>query len=136
MSDTNGYISPFIGDGYDIEQTIPAEAGRWSAVSIRYRPLSADEESLIFAKKNLQPTTPIVRLYAETFAGDGKTVPPKLLGWDLKDRAGQPVKITADNLGKLSPQFWEEIKCRIDGTIVLPSGETEREADTKNSSGA
>lgn len=136
MSEENGttYLSPFVGDGYDCERVIPAQPGRWPEVKIRYRPLSADDESLIFTRKNLNPTEPIVRFYAEAFAGDqSSAVPAKLLGWDLKDRKGQPVKITADNLRGLSPQFFDVLKALIDGSAVLESGEPEREADTKNS---
>jgi hypothetical protein len=120
------YISPFIEDGYTADRTIPAVTGRWSAITIRFRPLSADEESLIFAKKNLAPTEPIVRFYAEAFAGDRAAgIPAKLLGWDLKDRKGNKVEITADNLRhRLPPQLFDVIKAIIDGSSV--------ETDIKN----
>lgn len=127
-------VSPFLGDGYDVEYTIPAVPGRWPAVRIRYRPLSADEESSIFARKNLDPAAPIVRLYAECFAGSLKDrVPAKLLGWDLKDRDGKAVPISADNLRRLTPQFFAALQTVIDGSLVLDSGETQVETDVKNS---
>lgn len=134
MSEQNGFtVSPFI-DGYDLEHTIPAAAGRWPDVRIRYRPLSADDESRIFALKQLSPGEPIVRFYAESFAGSVKDgQPAKLLGWDLKDRKGMPVVITADNIRKLSPQFFDTLKAVIDGSLPTETGETQQEADVKNS---
>lgn len=113
------YVSPFIPDGYTISATIPAEPGRWSAVKINYRPLSADEESAIYARKAFAPLMPIARLYAEAFAGDGPENPPKLLGWDLKDREGKPLKVTAENIRQLSPQFFEVLKSYIDGSQLV-----------------
>lgn len=135
MSDVHAepIVSPFLGDGYDLEHTIPAVAGRWPAVRLRYRPLSADEESAVFAKKALEPATPIVRLYAECFAGNlRERQPAKLLGWDLQDRNGQPVAITAENLRRLTPQFFDALKVVIDGSVPTETGETEREAAVKN----
>lgn len=116
----NGFcVSPFLGDGFDLEYTIPAQEGRWPAVRIKYRPLSKGEESLIFARKNLSPSEPMARFYAEAFAGNVKTgTPAKLVGWDLKDRESKPVSITADNLCKLTPQFFDVLQSVIDGTVV------------------
>lgn len=134
MSEQNGFtVSPFL-DGYDLEYLIPAAPGRWPAVKIRYRPLSADEESRVFALKQLNQGEPIVRFYAEAFAGSVKDgTPAKLLGWDLKDRAGKPVLISAENLRKLTPQFWDVLKMVIDGSVTTETGETQAEADVKNS---
>jgi hypothetical protein len=134
VSESNGFaVSPFL-DGYDLEHTIPAVPGRWPEVRIRYRPLSADDESRIFALKSLTPTEPIVKFYAEAFAGNAKDgIPAKLLGWDLKDRTGKPVPHTAANLRQLTPQFFDTLKAVIDGSIPTESGETQAEADVKNS---
>lgn len=134
MQESNEYVSPFVGDGYDTEVTIPASPGQWSAVKLRYRPLSAVEESVIFAKKNLQPDEPITRFYAEAFAPK----PPakaKILGWDLKrkNEAGElvPLPITAASIEGLSPPFFALLKGVIDGSFVLNGNSLE--ADTKNS---
>jgi len=131
MSESNGYLSPFIGDGYDATATIPESAGQWSAVQIRYRPLSADEESEIFALQRTMPQEAVTKLYAAKFAGT-KDRPGNLRNWDLKDRAGKPVPITPENIGRLSPGFFVVLKTVLDGSLVLPSGETEAEADAKN----
>ena len=111
MSDENGeaYLSPFIPDGYTLNAVIPAVPGHWSAVKICYRPLSADEESEVWAKQRLAPSEPMVRWYAEIFA-------TKILDWDLQDRDGKKVPITADNLRRLTPQFFEVLKSYVDGT--------------------
>lgn len=138
MSETNDYVSPYVGDGYDELVTIPAVPGQWSAAQVRIRRLSADEESLIFTKKNLSPLTSMVSLYAEAFAGNPKEgAKAKILGWDLKrrDEKGQlmPLPISAESIRGLSPGFFDALKCRIDGSFVLPSGETQAESDEKNS---
>lgn len=125
MSETNAYCSPFIGDGYDREVTIPAEPGHWSEVRVRFRPLSADEESLIFFKHN-KAGMPMATAYAETFA-------TKILSWDIKDRNGLPVAVNAKSIGGLSPQFFNVLMSYLDGSRLLPNGETQAMAEQKNS---
>lgn len=131
MSESNGYLSPYIGDGFDLEGEIPELPGRYSAVKIRYRPLSADEESLIFSTIRQQPAESVTKIYAATFAGT-REQPGNLRAWDLKDHKGNKVEITAENIGRLAPPVFDALKCLLDGTIVLPSGETQAETDAKN----
>lgn len=132
MSQENGYISPWIPDGYQREETIPESPGRWSAVRIRFRPLSIDEESSIYARQRLSPNEPLARFYAEVFAG---TPPNKgnLLDWDLKDHQGHKLMVTAQNIRQLDPAFFDALKAVIEGSVRLSSGETKAEAEVKNS---
>lgn len=123
MSESNGYLSPFIGDGYDLEATIPANPGRWSEVRIRYRPLSIDEVEQIYALVRFSPQEPVSRFFAATYAGT-KDKPGNLRSWTLKDSEGKPVPITADNLGKLRKDFYELL------SEVIQIGSSE--ADVKN----
>ena len=136
MSETNGYISPYVGDGYDELVTIPAVPGRWSAVQVRFRRLSKDEESLIFAKKNLDPLSSLARLYAEVFVG-GNGKKAKLLGWDLKRKNAQgelePLPISVETICGLAPTFFDTLLGYVEGSILTESGETQAEADVKNS---
>ena len=128
MSEANGsdYLSPFIADGYTRDATIPAAAGRWSAVQIRYRPMSADEESQALVGLRLAPQQSMVRNYAEVLA-------TKIIDWDIKDLDGKKLPVTADNICGLAPAFYDALKAIVVDGVVLPSGETETEADTKNS---
>lgn len=137
MSETNGYISPYVGDGYDELINIPASPGQWSAAQVRIRRLSKDEESLIFARNRLNPTeTSLARCYAEVLAGgDGRKA--KILGWDIKHKneKGELVTlpISADTICGLCPGFYDVLLAYIEGTLVTPTGETEAEVDVKNS---
>lgn len=126
VSESNGYLSPFIGDGYDKEATIPEIPGRWSAVRIRYRPMSADEESQCLVGLRLAPQQSMVRNYAEIMA-------TKIIDWDIKDRDGKKLPVTADTICGLSPGFYDAIKAIVVDGVVMPSGESEAVADTKNS---
>lgn len=103
------YLSPFIADGYTLTATIPAAPGHWSEVQIRYRPMSADDESEIWAKVRAFPLEPKSKFEADVMAR-------KILGWDIKDRTGQKLSITAANIGRLSPQFFDVLKSYVDGT--------------------
>ena len=111
MSEANGeaYLSPFIPDGWTLKATIPAVPGHWSAVTFRYRPLSADEESEVWAKQRLAPAEPMTRWYAEVFA-------TKILDWDIKQADGTKLPVTAENIKRLSPQFFDLLKSYVDGT--------------------
>lgn len=111
MSETNGqaYFSPFIPDGYTLTAVIPGVPGRWPDVRIRYRPLSADEESEVWAKQRLMPAEPMTRWYADAFA-------TKLLDWDVPGPDGKKLPVTADNIRRLTPQFYEVLKSYLDGT--------------------
>lgn len=109
-TETADYLSPFIEDGYTERHTIPASPGRWSAVEIRYRPLSAEDDSLVYARKAINQSS-LAREYAAVMVGDLKAgTPPRLLDWDVKDRSGNRVKISIDNLcAKLPPDFFDAL---------------------------
>lgn len=124
MSESNGHCTPWIGDGYDCDLTIPALAGRWPETKVKFRPLSADEESLVFYRHN-KLGVPLGTAYADALAS-------KILGWNITDRNGRAVEINAKNIGALSPQFFDVLRSYIDGTNLLPSGEPAGEADQKN----
>jgi|GEM_PF-4894090 len=139
MSETNGYLSPFIHDGLDRVGEVPESPGRWSACKFRYRPLSADEESVIHSKLRIaersgQPAS-MARLYAEAFAGQAG-IKGNLLDWDVKDANGHKINVSVDTLCRLHPGFFDALLVTISGAGVLPSNETEREAEAKNSAAA
>lgn len=111
--------SPFIDDGYTLEDTIPAVDGRWDDVRIRFRPFTAEEESRVWTRKSINQYANMTRLWAEAMVGDGARAPARLLSWDLKRESGETVEITADNLCRLAPQFFEAILQRLNSTIVV-----------------
>lgn len=109
ISATN-MLTPYVGDGYTYEATIPARPGKWSPVEIAFRPITADDEAAIFVRKSGQPFITTTRLYAEAFCGDGSRTQAKLLSWNLTDRTGTRLAITPDVLCGLTPEFFEELK--------------------------
>lgn len=125
MSESNGYVSPVVSDGYTAEFTIPADpAGRWSATLIRYRPWCVEDESLVINNKGLNLDKSFARCYAEHLAGNPeKLQPAKLLGWGVKDADGNPLKITADNLCRTREGFFD---------ALLAAVKTQLEDDLKN----
>jgi hypothetical protein len=118
VSEENGndYLSPFIPDGWTLKATIPAVEGHWSAVTIRYRPICADEEKEIFAKSQMFPGTPLTAFYAPVMAS-------KIVGWDIKDPSGGKLEVTEQNIKRLSPQFYDMLRNYVDGTAT---GEQEK----------
>jgi hypothetical protein len=124
--EVNGYISPFIGDGYDERATIPAVPGRWSEVIINYRCMSADEESETAGKCRMFPNDSRVRHFARLFA-------TKIVGWNIKDRDGKQLPINADTIAGLNPQFYDTLHAYIDGTMPSDSRKASLEAELKNS---
>jgi hypothetical protein len=126
MSETNGYLSPLC-DGYDETALIPAHPGRWSEVRIWYRCMTAVENSEVLAKARLHEGTPMVKHWAELFAG-------KIQKWDLKNREGKPLPVTAENIQKLSPLFYDVLHSYIDGTLPSDTRKESLEAEIKNSS--
>lgn len=130
MSESNGYMTPFVGDGYDREATIPGEPGFFSDIRLRYRLMSAEEESLVGAKINMHKDTAPTRFYAEAFAG-GRKGDGKILDWDVKDRDGKKLDLTADNICGLSfPAYWA-IRQVVCGEVKIGEYET-RSNDAKN----
>lgn len=110
MTTESDYQSPFIADGYTLKATIPAEPGRWSPITFRYRPMSPDEESEVWAQIRLSPGEPTTKFYAPIMASH-------ILGWDIKTPDGKPVAITEDVLRKnISPQLYDVLKQYVDGS--------------------
>lgn len=126
MSESNGYLSPFIGDGYDESATIAAMPGKWSEVRINYRCYTADEESEVYAQAKLFPN----RSQVAHFAGLMAT---KIVGWDIKDREGNKVPIEADTIKRLSPLFYDILLQYLNGTLPSDQRRAHLEADIKNS---
>lgn len=121
------YYSPFLGDGYDEVATIPARPGSWSEVRISYRRLSADENSEVQAKCRLFPHISRARHYAESFAA-------KITDWNLLDRDGKKVAISAENLSRLDVDFFDLLTEYLLGTLPSDATRTQLEDDLKNSS--
>ena len=113
MSELNGYLSPFIDDGMEGEFTVPAVDGRWSEVKGNYRPYCAADESAAYAKSQIFPGVGTVKYFAELFA-------QKIKGWNIKDAKGQAVPITADNIGKLDPDFFAILKETLKQPVEQP----------------
>jgi hypothetical protein len=124
--ETNGYISPFIGDGYDESATIPAMPGKWSEVRLNYRCFSADEESEVYAKQKLFPAESAVAHFARLMA-------TKIQGWDIKDREGKKLPVTAEAIKGLSPLFYDVLLQYVNGTLPSDQRKAHLEAEIKNS---
>jgi hypothetical protein len=119
LSEENGdaYLSPLIPDGWTFKATIPALAGRWSALTFRYRPMSPDEESEVWAQIRAFPGEPTTKFYAPLMA-------KKIVGWDMKDHVGEKVAITEDVLRhRIPPPLYDALKQYTDGTLA---GELEK----------
>jgi hypothetical protein len=135
-AETNGYVSPFIADGSTREATIPENPGFWSAVKIRYRPMSADEESVIHSKLRIaerhgSPAS-AVAIYAEAFAGTTEAK-GNLLDWNLKDENGHKLNVSQQTICRLHPGFFDALMVILIGATKVTPTETEREAEEKNS---
>ena len=74
----------------------------------------------------LNPQQSMVRNYAEMLAA-------KIIDWDVKGRDGKKLPVTADNICGLHPAFYRQLEAAVIEGRELPSGETQAEADTKNS---
>jgi len=107
MSENNGYLSPYVGDGQDREGKIPAVAGKWSEVSFRYRPITTYEASQIYAKSRVFPTEPLVKWWSELLA-------TKILSWTLKDSKGTALAISVEHLNGLVPEFFDALQTYIE----------------------
>lgn len=115
------YLSPIIEDGWTFKATIPGVPGLASPIEMRYRPISPDEESEVFAKSRLDPSQPMTAFY-------GPLMAKKIRGWDVrrKNDKGQweKVPITEDVLRhKIHPLQYDAIKQYVDGNAV---GEIEK----------
>lgn len=107
------YQSPFIDDGMEGEFTIDAVDGHWSAVKVRYRPFCQAEESAVMAKAALTPGVGTGTYYAELCA-------TKIRAWDMKDREGNPVPITPQNICKLDSLFFELLREKLRQPVQQP----------------
>jgi len=105
--------SPFIDDGMEGTFQIEAVDGYWPEVNGRYRPFCQAEESAVNAKAQLTPGVGTGTYYAELCA-------TKIRGWDLKDREGKPVEITAQNICKLNPLFFELLREKLRQPVDQP----------------
>lgn len=138
---TNGkYISPFIKGTEPREATIPATPF-WSAVKIRFRPMSADEESIVLSKFRIGEQAGIptswVACHAEAFGGT-REAKGNLLDWDVKDENGHRINVTQENICSVHPDFFNALYAILLGRMPAApeSTETQREAEVKNSAAA
>jgi hypothetical protein len=57
----------------------------------------------------------------------------KIQGWNLKDREGNPVPVTAETIKGLSPLFYDVLLQYVNGTLPSDAMKTHLEAELKNS---
>lgn len=127
MLEVNGTcVSPYLGDGYDEKASIPAHPGKWPEIIINYRCFTAVEDSETRNKLKLFPSLSPVGAFAELFA-------TKISGWNLKDRKGQAVPVTAKNIGALDQEFFNVLHSYLDGTLPSDQRRASLEAEVKNS---
>ncbi len=103
MSELNGYISPVIDDGQNRTSLIPAEAGKWSAVRLRWRKLNADQISAIAARSVIEAGGGQCKHYAEELA---KRPGGNLIDWDIQDDKGQKLPVTVAAIKALDYDFY------------------------------
>jgi hypothetical protein len=89
--------SAFIDDGYTLDGYIAENPGLYPAVEFQYRPMTRRETAVL--EGDIMRTRDAEA--GETEAA--KVVARKLVSWNLVDRAGKPVPISADNLLRLQP---------------------------------
>jgi hypothetical protein len=130
MSESNGYLSPFIGDGYDRTAVVGAVEGLWSKVRIRYRLAAAHEVSGAYLRANLSPGEPPIKFHAPLLA-------EKIIGWDIKDQNGKAVERTAANIEQLNYGFYNTLRSVVYGELPAEDDVAEvkhetAEQDAKN----
>jgi hypothetical protein len=108
MSETNGYLSPVIEDGYNRVSVIPEREGRWNAVRLRWRKLSADEISAINARASLD----LLGGYCQHYA---KVMAEKILDWDVKMANGSKAPITAETIQRMDFDFYTDLRNVVSG---------------------
>lgn len=119
MSESNGYVSPFIpiGDGYDRTATIAALPGLWSKVRFRYRPAAAHEVSAVYQRAARAEVAEVIEPHAELLAR-------KIIDWNIKDAAGAKVAVTAEHIKQLNYDFYGVLRQTVYGEIVAADEET------------
>lgn len=90
------YASDFIDDGYSVEKTLVAETGEHGELAFTYRPATADQVARLIdtGGNDQQYIERAVEMLATEKGG-------LLLGWNLKDRHGEVVKVNRGNLARV-----------------------------------
>jgi len=116
--------SGFIDDGYTIDATIRGKERQYDSIVITYRPLLRREmwhhSQSVASAKEKQDLEKIDELVAELLDN-------KLASWTLKDRSGEIVPITKENLLRLHTDLFTEIML-----VVLRSSDKDN-STAKNS---
>jgi hypothetical protein len=120
----NGYVSPFVGDGYDRTATIAEMPGMWSRVRIRYRLAPALEVSSAFVQA-MQDEQNAVKYHAKLLA-------TRILDWDIKDHTGAKVKVSADAILGLHYSFYGALRSIVYGEVRAEDEGTGDQHDTKD----
>lgn len=119
MSESNGYLSPFIGDGYDRTATIGEIEGLWSKVRIRYRPAAAHEVSNTYKQAEINPTDAPIKYHAKLMA-------EKIINWDIRN-GNHKVPVTAENIERLNYGFYNILRAVVYAEAAAKDDETGEE---------
>lgn len=103
-------MSDFIDDGYTNEFTIEAEANINEELTITYRPALPEQKAMLM-EVNADEKESVYIARAIDMLGREKT--GLLLGWTLKDRKGEIVKITRENVAKVRDMLLRKIIGRV-----------------------
>lgn len=139
-------LSAFIDDGYSQDIYFEAIEGLYPPLRFTCRPLLREEISQHIDQMEGKGGPAYDKSVAEILAD-------KISKWDMKDRAGKPVSISADNLRKICPAMFRRLlRCvwgddpgdvdrawsrekKAEHAALAANGNTPQEANEKNSSG-
>lgn len=118
----SGELIDYIEDGYTAQVGIPAVPGVHNGISISWRPcLAADTSKVMDAKTDAAYIEAVVSLVAE-----------KLERWNVKDRKGNPVPITKENVGRIRRRLLDPIANAVVFGDLPEGAKLDVEADLKN----
>ncbi len=89
----------FIPDDYNETAYIKETPGIHNAVRFTFRPMLSEERTVIFRKVDSISPEKIDALYVSAMAR-------RIHEWSIKDAAGNPLPVTAENLRRLKPALF------------------------------
>jgi hypothetical protein len=117
--------SGFIDDGYTLEKVIPADVGKYDSVTICYRPLLR-REHWQYNKSVRDAEADGIGAVDELTA---EMISKHLSSWSLKDREGNKVPITPENILRLQIGLFSELLFSVLG-VDKDGKETFSDAET------
>lgn len=109
----------YIDDGYSEQGFIAADEGIHGPLEFEFRPVLPAQRDRVEQYLNLNPPNPDAfhEAVGKALAGGGKE-PARLLKWNLTDRGGQVVAITAANMAKLKPHLFNRLWLVVSGRLA------------------